>query len=813
MFKNWLITTFRNLIRDKYYSAINILGLAVGLTIAIFIILYVFDEITYDQVHLLHERIYRLESDFTINNKNDKFAITQVPLGPTLKDEYPEIAEFARCINIGTQYYRYGDKEFTEDSIFFADSTFFKIFTHRFLYGDPEHALNRPNTMVVTKSFADRYFGSDNPLGQTIRTITGEVFEISGVIENLPDNLHLKFNGLMSAATIAERVGVDRFNDRSSSSFWNVNVYTYILLAEGSNIQSVIDKSPQFYDKYMKEVGDQIHASFNLMATPLDEIHLKNPKNPDLGYDLPTGNKSYIYIFSFAALLILIIASINYMNMSTARSMRRSKEVGLRKVTGANRSLLVWQFLGESILITVFSYILSVLLVYLMLPVFNDLTGKGLHFNFSKTPELIGISFIIAILVGLLSGTYPAFFLSSFNPVAVLKGITETLGGKGIFRKVLVVLQFTISVFMIIGTLTISKQLRYMRTTDLGFDKDNLMVMVVRDSTLRKSMDSFREELMKNPDIKGTALSTSDPGQQMGIQVMRMEGDSGELNDKAFNNYFVDYDYIDLLGINMKLGRNYSRDMGTDVTKGFIINETAARDLGWGDDALGKRFQFGINLDGTAARDGEVIGVVSDYHYKSLHNKIDPLVLLLPDNLSFLPFLNIKTTGKNTDEVIKYINQKREEFGDLYPFDYKFITENLDEYYKSEIMIGKIFKYFTIITIFIAALGLLGLSAFMAQQKTHEIGIRKVVGSSEMKVVYRFVREFSIWVIIANVIAWPIAYFAIKRWLQYFQYRIDITIWIFLFALLLSWAIAILTTAWQSIRAASANPAESLKYE
>jgi len=283
------------------------------------------------------------------------------------------------------------------------------------------------------------------------------------------------------------------------------------------------------------------------------------------------------------------------------------------------------------------------------------------------------------------------------------------------------------------------------------------------------------------------------------------------LNDKAFNNYFIDYDYIDLLGINMKLGRNYSRDMGTDLTKGFIINETAARDLGWGDDALGKRFQFGINLDGTAGRDGEVIGVVSDYHYKSLHNKIDPLVLLLQDNLLYL--LNIRTTGKNTDEVIKYINQKREEFGDQYPFDYRFLTEYLDEYYKSEIMIGKIFKYFTILTIFIAALGLLGLSAFMAQQKTREIGIRKVAGSTEMNVVYRFVREFSVWVIIANLIAWPVAFFAIKRWLQDFQYRIDITVWIFLFALLLSWAIAILTTAWQSIRAASVNPAESLKYE
>jgi putative ABC transport system permease protein len=812
MFKNYLITILRNLVRDKYYSAINILGLAVGLTVTILIILYIYDEVTYDRHHLLHERIYRLESDFTIDNKNDRFAITQVPLGPTLKDEYPEIEEFTRCVNVGTIYFRYEDKEFSEDSIFFADSTFFRIFTHRFLYGDPEHALNRPNTIVVTSSFANRYFGNENPLGQTIRTIDGYVYEISGVIENLPDNLHLKFNGLISAATIAERIGVERFNDRSSGSFWNVNVYTYVLVKEGSNMQGVIDKFPQFYDKYMKEIGDQIKASFNLMATPLTEVHLM-PRDAPLGYDLPAGNKSYIYIFSFAALLILIIASINYMNMSTARSMRRSKEVGMRKVTGANRSLLIRQFLGESVLITVFSFIISILLVYLLLPAFNNLTGKGLHFSLTSTPELIGASLIIAIVVGLLSGTYPAFFLSSFNPVMVLKGTAEVVGGKGTFRKVLVVLQFTISVFMIIGTLAISGQLRYMRNTDLGFDKDNLIVMTVRDTTLSKSFDSFREELMKNPDITGTALSTSNPGQQMGIQVMRMEADSGELTDKAFNNYFVDYDYIDLLGIKMKLGRNYSREMGTDVTRGFIINEAAARDLGWGDDALGKRFQFGINLDGTAARDGEIIGVVNDFHYRSLHNKIDPLVLLLQDNIRFLPFINIRTTGQNTDKVVEYINQKRQEFGDQYPFDYKFMTENLDEYYKSEIMIGRIFRYFTILTIFIAALGLLGLSAFMAQQKTREIGIRKVMGSTDLNVVYRFVREFTIWVIVANIIAWPIAFYAIKRWLQDFQFRIDISVWLFLFALLLSWTIAILTTAWQSVRASTSNPVESLKYE
>jgi putative ABC transport system permease protein len=810
MLLNFLKTTLRSLVKDRYYSAINILGLAAGLTVTILIILFIYDELTYDKHHQLHDRVYRLESDFTLDNKNHKFAATQLPLGPTLKDEYPEIIESVRCAPVGTLYFVDEDREFQEDSIWFADSTFFLLFTHPFIHGNSDIALSRPNTMVITESFAHKHFGNTNPIGKNLTDIDNNIYEITGVIRNLPGNSHMKFNGLISTETLAERIGFERFNDRSAGSFWNIGIFSYVLLAENSNIQDVLDKFPGFYDKYMKEIGDQIKGGFELMATPLADIHL-NPMS--LEYDQPKGNRSYVYIFIFAALFILVIASINYMNMATARSTRRSREVGMRKVSGSSRGMLIRQFLGESVFITLISFILSLILVKLLLPAFNDLSGKSLSFGILAMKEVVLSSLLIALIVGVVSGFYPAFYLSRFNPVSVLKGIVEGGTGGGSFRKALVLVQFAISVIMIIGTLIVSGQLKFMKTTDLGFDKDDLMVMTVRDTTLRRSFESFREEIMSHPEILGAAQSSSNPGSNVGITVQRIEGENGALIDKAVNRYGVDYHYTDLMGIEILHGRSYDKSMGTDIEKAFIINEVAANEFGWGEDALGKRWQLGIQLDGPPQRDGEIIGVFRDFHYASLHNKIEPIVLVLQDNPLVMPLFNIRTTGNNTEEVIAFIDEKRKEFGDHYPFDYQFLTENLDEYYREEAVIGQIFRYFTILTIFIASLGLLGLSAFMAQRRTREVGIRKVMGSSVNGIVYLFIREFSKWVIISNLIAWPLAWYGMDKWLQNFQYRIDITVWIFALAFGLSLAVALITVSWQSFRAAIINPAVSLRYE
>ena len=379
--------------------------------------------------------------------------------------------------------------------------------------------------MVITENFASRHFGKENPIGENLTDIDNNIYEVTGVIRNLPGNSHMKFNGLMSSATLAERIGLERFNDRSAVSFWNIGIYSYILLAENGSMQDVLDKFPGFYDKYMKELGDQIKGSFDLMATPLADIHL-NPMV--LEYDLPKGNRSYVFIFLFAALFILVIASINYMNMATARSARRSREVGMRKVSGSSRGMLIRQFLGESVLITLISFLLSLILVRLILPAFNDLSGKSLHFGIMAMNEVVLSGLLIALFVGAVSGLYPAFYLSRFNPVVVLKGLATGSDG-GSFRKALVLVQFTISVVMIIGTLIVSGQLKFMKTTDLGFDKDDLMVMTVRDTTLRKSFESFREEILTHPEILGAAQSNSNPGSNVGIVVQRIEGDGGEL--------------------------------------------------------------------------------------------------------------------------------------------------------------------------------------------------------------------------------------------------------------------------------------------
>jgi len=515
MFKNFIKTALRSLVKDKYYSAINILGLAAGLTVTILIILFIYDEFNFDKHHELHRRVYRLESDFTLDNKFHKFARTQIPLGPTLMDEFPEIVNYSRCLQAGTLYFKDKDSEFQEDSLLFADTSFFALFSHPFIYGDPATALIRPNTVVVTESFARKHFGEGNPIGKTLTDLSNTIFEITGVIQDVPQNSHLKFNGLISTATIAENIGIERFNDRSAGSFWNIGVYTYVLLGENGNFQDVLDKFPGFYDKYMREVGDQIRGEFRLMGTALADIHL-NPM--DLEYDLPKGKRSYVYIFIFAALFILVIASINYMNMATARSSRRSKEVGMRKITGSSRGMLIRQFLGESLLIAIFSFLISLVLVHLLLPLFNDLTGKYMSFGFLAMKEIYLACLGLALFIGILSGIYPALFLSGFNPLIVIKGMVS--GGRGgeSFRKGLVLVQFTISVILVIGTMIVSGQLRFMKTTDLGFDKENVIIMTVRDTTLRKSFESFREELLTNPDITAVSQSSSNP--MSGIAIL-----------------------------------------------------------------------------------------------------------------------------------------------------------------------------------------------------------------------------------------------------------------------------------------------------
>jgi len=806
MFKSYLITAWRNLIRDKFYASLNILGLAVGIICTILITLFVGHELSYDKHHLNYRRIYRLESDFLIAGKNDRFAVTAVPLGSTLKDEYPEIEQSVRFFNVDRSLIKANEHEFYEDGFWYTDSTIFGIFTHPFIYGSPEKALNEPNTVVLTEKLARKYYGDQDPVGQ-ILTITGDAdYRITGVIADLPDNSHLKFDGLLSVMTLVKVFGEARANDRSAGSFWNINPYTYVLLGEQANMQKVLDDSPNFYKKYMASLGDQINGSFNLMASPLAKLHYRG----GLQADLPTGNMGTIYIFIAVAFFILLIACINYMNMATARASRRLREVGLRKTVGASRGTLIYQFLGESTLITLIALVISVGLLPLFLPVFNQIAGQNLHFGVIANFRLILLITAIALLTGLIAGSYPAFYLSGFQPAEVLKSQLVRMRASGFLRKVLVVIQFVISVVMIAGTIIVSHQLNYLRSKDPGFNKDNLLILRAQDTTFQKSVAAFREELLQNPAIENVATSTTIPGQGFGKVVFRVEN-NGELQEQALNFYMIDENYLDLMQIKLIDGRNFDRKMSTDLNEAFLINETAARQLNWGREALGKRMQWGIRVEGGAQRDGRVIGVINDFNYVSLHNSVEPLVLLLGQRE--LPVILIRIKPEEMQTAMAFVQEKWNKYNLKFPYEPRFMTDVIDEMYTDEIKLGRIFRTFAIITILISCLGLFGMSTFVTERRTKEIGIRKVIGASARNIVYHLSKEFIGMVLIADVIAVPLAWFVAGKWFSNFPYRIEIRIYYFLIAVLMSIIIALVTVSYQATKAALTDPARTLKYE
>ncbi len=805
MILNYFTIAFRNLRRNAFYTIINIAGLSIGLLAAILILIYLGEELGYDRHHENHDRIYRLESFFTIAGKEDQFAVTSIPLATVVTTEYPEVIEMVRFMPMGNGLLKYKDTEVFEEDIFLCDSTVFDIFSHPFLLGESEGALTRPNTIVITKSMQQKLFGNVNPVGEIIQ-FDERSFQVKGVIEDLPDNSHLKFSGLVSAVTIAEEIGLERFNDTSSGAFWNISVYSYILLAENAPISNVLDNWQPVYEKYMAELGNQINSTFVLRASPLTRIHLYS----QLEWDLPTGNYVYVYIFGIVATFILIIACINYMNLATSRSFTRAREVGLRKVLGAVRTNLLIQFLSESLLITVFALAAGLILAVLILPVFNDIAGKSYTFLNILQPQIIAGSLLITAAVGLLSGSYPAFYLSSFQPAFVLRSRSQTGGKSGILRKILVVVQFTISITMIIGTFTVNRQINHIQNKDLGFEKENLMVLSLPDSAFAANLSGFQEKLKSNPKILGSATSNSVPGTEWGKIVFRIE-DNGTLIEKPISLVFIDENWVDLMGMEFISGRNYDTERGTDLNEAFIINESAAIDFGWANDALGKRMQFGIELDGSATRDGSVVGVLKDFNYGSLHNPVAPVALLLGEFPNH--YLSIRVAGDQLPETISFIKSEWESMGASQPFSYRFISDILDESYQEEKHLGTVFMVLAVIIIFISCLGLFALAAFISEQRTKEIGIRKVMGASIQGIIFLLSWDFVRLVLLSSVLAVPCAYFALKSWLQNFAYQAPMSAGLFIAAGMIAMAIALLTVASHALRAAMTNPVDAIKWE
>jgi putative ABC transport system permease protein len=808
MLKNYLLGLYRNIIRNRFYSILNIAGLSIGIAAAIFILLYVQDELSYDKYNAKRDRIYRIESDFTIGNKHDKFAIVSIPMGPALKIEFPEVEEFVRLYDVGNSLFRFGDKEYYEDYFYFTDSTIFDIFSYKLIIGDPKKALTEPNTIVLTEKIAKKYFGSDDPMGKVISSGSGRNYQVTGIMQNVPGNSHLKFDALISGMSIAAQQGIDNFNSLEPERFWNIGVYTYILLKENSSMQSIQEKFTPFYDKYMKPIGDQINASFSLMSTPIVDTHFRQ----GLGAELPTGNKSYVFIFSAVAIFILMLAAINYMNMATARSAKRAKEVGVRKVLGAHKKLLIRQFLSESLTLAFIALLIAILIVTLLMPEFNNLTGKELSFSLKQNPLIIIEVLMITVITGLISGSYPAFYLSSFLPVRVLRGTVTNTGKKsGTLRRVLVVLQFFIAIFMIIGTIVVTSQIHFLKNKNLGFDKKNLVAMEIQDSTFRSKIETFKKELLNNPDVEAVTNSTGVPGRIDWIQVMRIEQEE-KMSDHAIIFARTDFDFIKTMKMEIVKGRDFDRNMGTDALEAAIINETAVKDFGWEENPLGKKIHYGFELDGSGGRILKVIGVVKDFHFRSLHNKIEPVMFFLSEQPGLL--LTCRINPDKQAQTLAFIESKWNEYNAKRPFAYEFLDKSLDEMYIAEEKIGIIIQIATFLTIFIALLGMLGLSSFIAEQRTKEIGIRKIVGASVGSVLQLLYKEFAILILVAFIIASPVAWWRLGIWLDdSFIYHEPLRWTSFILAGAIALVIGMGTISFYIIRVASGNLVDAIKYE
>lgn len=818
MLKNYFISAYRNIVKNRFYSVLNIFGPAIGITCAILILLYVQEELKFDKHNKNYDRIYRLESDFNISGKATLAALVPMPMAPTLKDEYPEIKEVARFAGFGIQdiLFQYKDLKFFEDKIYFADSTVFKVFDYNFILGSPDKALNEPNTIVITESFSSRYFGKTNPMGEVLTTSNFGSCRVTGVIKDIPANSHLRFDCLLSMATIVELTGVDRFNSRSAPSFWNISAFGYILLDNNARIDDLLGKFPGFYDKYMSSLGKQINATFRLRATRIDKVHFSSR----LEFDLPVGNFSYIIIFSLVGVFMLLIASLNYMNMATARSINRSKEVGLRKVIGAGRGTLIRQFISESMVLVILALVIALIATIFILPSFNALTDKALKIGNLFEPSTFGLILLITLFVGLISGSYPAFYLSSFSPVDVLKSSVNPHHGRGVLRKILVVFQFAISGTLIIGTMIVSGQQRYIRNKDLGLNKENVMIIPVRDTAfINHKMQSFKDELLKLPDIKGVASSALVPPLMASKVVFQIEKE-GSMVELATSFSIVDHEFIDVMQMKLLEGRNFDRSITTDLTKAFIVNEAAVKAFGWGNNALGKKIRFGINPNtGVAQRDGVVTGVVKDFHFTSIHNPIEPFIFVVSSTPN--AYFYVRISSNNIPATIESVTKVQQDLGNTLPFNYFFFADKLNEMYSAENKLNALFNIFSLMTIFIACLGLLGLTSYVTEQRSKETSLRKIMGARVDQVIWLLNKDFLLLVLISNLISWPVAYYLMDRWIQGFAYRMDFglspfvwaTVIPFIVSLLITLIIALLTISSLSIKAAFVNPINTLSRE
>jgi putative ABC transport system permease protein len=806
VFKNYLKTAFRNLSRHKGYSFINLLGLSIGIACCILILLYVQDEFSYDRYVPEYQNTYRIVLDLQTPERGDMhMARTPPPWGPSLAEDYPEVVSYIRFKTPLVSWLvsnEAEDKRFHEKGFYFADHTVFNFFDFSLLRGDPETALLEPRTVVLTESAAERYFGDQNPMGRTLRLDNTHDFLITGIMQDVPRRSHFSFDILASISTLG---AVAIYGDTDYHTWrrgFGPDLYTYIRLQDGASPAELEAKLPDFLRAHLGEAFDRINVRFFPRLQPLSSIHLRSNLEAEIRAN---SDIRYVYIFSAIAIFVLIIAFINFMNLATARSSGRAQEVGLRKVVGAQKRQLILQFVGESTLLAFLALVLALGLVVLFLPFFNSLSGKALSL-FLANPTAVSGLVGLTLLVGLLSGSYPAFFLSSFEPVAVFRGSLKSGRANARLRKFLVVFQFALSIIFIIGTGVVYRQLHYVRNKVLGFEKEQVVVLPMGDPRARQIYLTFKDRVLQSPRVTALSGTSSVPGGLIGVLVLLPEG--AEVgNEVTMETFFVDHDFVEAMGIELAEGRSFSLEYSTDANEAFVLNETAVRQLGWEDQPLDKR----ITIQGF--RRGRVIGVVEDFHAKSLHQRIEPLVLQIAPNPDAYLQLVARIAPGDIEGALDDIRAAWTEVYPNDPFVYSFLDEDFDSLYRSERLRGRIFLTFSLLAVFIACLGLLGLASFTAEQKTKEIGIRKVLGATEASIVRLLSLEFIRLVLAAGLVAWPLAYLLMHSWLGNFAYRIGMPWELFVLAGALAVVIALATVSFQAVRASLTNPVDSIRTE
>jgi putative ABC transport system permease protein len=789
MLNNLFRTAIRHILKYSGYSILNLTGLTLGISSALFLIIYVSDELSFDRYHEKAGRIYRVSAKMTQPDAQFTLIRTMATLGPQAVEDYPEIQSFVRFTEMPDGLYKSEDKAYHEENFVYADSTLFDIFTYKVIKGDVKTAIREPNKIILTEKTAGKYFGETDPIGKTLKTGT-KSFEVAGVIEDIPFNSHYRFEAVASWSNLP----------KDFPSWFAINTFTYLLFPDNFDVKTFEIKMQGMYDRYIKPILGPQNLKVGFILEPITRIHLYSTSAAE---PEPTGSVAYVYIFSIVALFLVLIAAMNYINLATARSARRACEIGLRKVMGSQRGPLMLQFLSESIVLTFIALILSIIVLIVLLPRFNLLAAKSfdIHIIFSL-PVILTLSGIM-FLVGILGGTFPAFTLSGLSPDKVLKGelIKGSAGSR--FRKILVVVQFSVSVIMIICMLVIYKQLNYMEKMDQGYDQKNVIDLYLNREMVNK-YPVLKQILRDNPDIIFVTSTDAGVGSGSNKSWFNVETDQGMLY-KIFNCALCDQDFVKTLGIKIAKGRDFQQDMRSDSLAGVIVNESFVNQMGWSE-PVGKKVETG-NFNGVRAR---VIGVMHDYHQTGMYNSIEPLILILRERNSHV---YIKHSGRNSRLTLDYIEKKWKDIFPGQPFSYKFLSERFKNQFKGDEKRALIFTLFTLLAICIACLGLFGLVSYTVEQRTKEIGIRKVFGADGVKIMKLISKDFLMLVFFGILIAVPVAYYTMNNWLQKYAYRTSIGMFLILAAALSTILITFITIGFKVFRASLMNPATSIRTE